>query len=252
MKNTFILFLILVFSGCNVAEIAGIAETELGDNFAGRKVNVDADIINFWRLDGSSGSTRIDSYGTADLSESGGSVLGESGAVDGGAANCNGATLENPGYGYSFDPAINDYTFSFWANFNAGTDADVNTVIYFDSGSFAIAFTQLAGPQFDMQFTFGDMNLVFYTAVTTAEVGQWVHFTAVLENSSDVTLYKNGTIFETQTSSFSGGGGSGVYICTDSTPTQPFNGSLDNIGIWERALTGDEISALAIGETNVD
>jgi hypothetical protein len=249
-KIILILISLVILNSCNVAEITGIAETNLGNNFSGRRLDVDEGIINFWRLDGASGSTRIDSYNTADLSESG-TVLGTSSSIGGGAAECNGGTLENPSYSFTFDPALYDYTFSFWAKFNGGTTADVNTVIEFNSSTY-IAFTQLAGPVFDMQFNFSGTSVFFNTAVSSTELGQWIHFTAVLESSSDVTLYKNGTLFGTQANTFSGGGDTGVYICTDSTSSQPFNGSLDNIGVWERSLGSDEISALAKGETNVD
>jgi hypothetical protein len=90
------------------------------------------------------------------------------------------------------------------------------------------------------------------SAVSTAgcSAGQWYHGCAVFASSSSRTIYLDGANNVTDTT---GIGNFGVFNCTGigvlqrGTPGLFFAGDIQEVGIWNAALTADEVNSLAKG-----
>jgi hypothetical protein len=91
-------------------------------------------------------------------------------------------------------------------------------------------------------------------------LGSWTMFTAVAAGLNDLRLYVNGspapTVATTGTgNSFLYSGAPGAIGQVNDTPNNnivftstTFDGLIDDVGVWDRALTDDEIEALYRGE----
>ncbi len=81
----------------------------------------------------------------------------------------------------------------------------------------------------------------------------WVHLVSVFDSSSRrISLYKNGIMISSQSVTFNSLGVSSDHLCIgthrpDWTTDWAWNGKLDDIGIWNRALSSTEIQALYSG-----
>jgi hypothetical protein len=79
------------------------------------------------------------------------------------------------------------------------------------------------------------------------EVDRWIHLAAVVDvEANRVTLYKDGAVGdeETRPSDISTGD-STLYIGRWNMSGRLLSGDLDDIAIWGRALTADEVAALS-------
>ena len=138
---------------------------------------------------------------------------------------------------------------SFWARLE--TTADVIAISHGDQGT---------GNRFESGFNYGQQGIFVSGAnsvVTYQELDStfnWNHYVLVMEEGSsiaEVSLYQNGVLLETplyvqnenvpvntiSTALFLGKG-------LNSSPGQGFIGALDDVGVWNRALTDDEVLVL--------
>ena len=87
------------------------------------------------------------------------------------------------------------------------------------------------------------------------ENNSWIHLVIVRNFQNNVTIYKNGIVVATKSSDISlGGNPTDPLILGRQYPTNTefLNGNLDDIGIWNRAITQEEITGLynAVLSTN--
>jgi hypothetical protein len=99
----------------------------------------------------------------------------------------------------------------------------------------------------------------FVSSPGTVEVGQWIHLAVTFDYSSNlITLYANGTLLGSGTSStwgaetfssntFSPGIAIGGNLASASASTEAFNGLIDELQIYNTALTSSEIQAAYLG-----
>jgi len=88
---------------------------------------------------------------------------------------------------------------------------------------------------------FNETNNKVLNGVIPIQKGVWIH-TAVVYNGSTITLYVNGS--EDQSTSFSGtinNSISNFLIGRDESSTYPFNGTIDEVKVYPRALSSEEI-----------
>jgi hypothetical protein len=113
-------------------------------------------------------------------------------------------------------------------------------------------YGQARGYLFDMDTT----NLAFQVGdgawgkvTTTYTTGAWIHLVGTWDGST-VTFYKNGssagTALKGAITYTSCGMTVGNYY-TDATSANMFDGSVDEIGVWNRALTSGEVTTLYNG-----
>lgn len=175
-------------------------------------------LISYWKLDESSGNAS-DSVGSNTLTNS--NVTYATGKINNGAVfNSTSDTL----IGTSIS---NPLSFSFWYNVTQG-----NSVTYLANAS-PDNTIQSNSSGFTWQIYDGTSNRNFTTTVKNAT---WTHVVFVY-NGTGYLLYENGTYIETVTSnqiSFDKIGRSGSNI----------NGTIDEVGIWGRALTSGEVTTL--------
>lgn len=175
-------------------------------------------LVSYWKLDESSGNA-VDSVGSNTLTNS--NVTYATGKINNGAVfNSTSDTL----IGTSIS---NPLSFSFWYNVTQG-----NSVTYLANAS-PDNTIQSKSSGFTWQIYDGTSSRDFTTTVKNAT---WTHVVFVY-NGTGYLLYENGTYIETVTSnqiSFDKIGRSGSNI----------NGTIDEVGIWNRALTSGEVTEL--------
>lgn len=108
---------------------------------------------------------------------------------------------------------------------------------------------------YGMRFTDGDNFRCFVnsqganlrvTTSTTVGVGVWTHVACSL-NNTNMSVYINGIYITSGSLSANAGKGSGTTkIGASSTDTQYFNGTIDDVRIYNETLTPSQISTLAL------
>lgn len=200
-------------------------------------------LVSYWKLDESSGNA-ADSVGSNTLTNTNTATFG-AGKIN------NGTTLARAssqrflgGTTASLQPA-SALTFSMWIYVNK------SPVSYC-----AIAGNTLSGNQrgylFDMNVSgkslaFQIGNGTWGIVSTTYTVGSWTHIVGTWDGAT-VRLYKNGTGVGTPVSKASitytsCGFSLGTYY-NDTTSANMFDGMIDEVGIWSRALSATEVTEL--------
>lgn len=241
------LLLFTCILSCNVAELTGIAKTEIGDNF-GRDLK--PGLIAFWRLnEPGSTDTRFDSIGGNNLiaTDFAYSVQGKVGN----AVDCQISTDDAAsGILHNSSPSVSisntqDYTIAFWAQDNDG--AGGGYAVDFDQTTIRVAS---GGGFFEIST---DADATHFPFANNFPSGQWKHFTFVFNGIGDyVDYYVDGSFVESIGVSDSSVVPAQLSLCSLSIAGQNFPGYLDSVGLWERALSIEDIKALANGNNNVD
>lgn len=110
------------------------------------------------------------------------------------------------------------------------------------------AYQLVAGPYVPSDLNFLNSDFGYLVPTLT-----WVHVVSVFDSSSQtISLYANGSLDTTLSVAFSSIGTSSDNLCLGThrpafTPNWSWNGTLDEIGIWNRALTSSEISNIYSG-----
>ena len=247
------LFLLNLFfiNSCNVASVLTGAETELGSNFG---LDVEKDLIHFWKLDENSSTPRDDDKGGLTLIDQAG--VSRIAGKRSGAADCNSGAaadgfLETNSASTFLDYNNFEYTFSFWINPQTGTPADDYYVLWY--GSTMIYLRYLAGPSMDLYFQFGSGVFSVTSILGSSEFNTWTHFSIAVDGSAArAYVYKNGNFYSEEVITTSAHSNGVLTLCSVDDGTSKFQGSIDSVGIWERRLDDKEIKALYSGNNNVD
>jgi len=237
--------------GLDFAYISGGAVTNLTPVSPGT-----ANLLAYWTLDDvGSPTTWLDSVGTYNLTNSG---------------TVSSNALGNVGGAAHFDDNRSDFLFNnSFSNTFHGSDFTVGGWVYMDgSGDDTIVAAQYAGsagsgkrhwhlitgtdnvPQFAMYNTLQVPFIVRADAAISAL--QWYHLCAV-KNSNVMTLYVNGAA-QTTTATFSGSAQTSAQALNlgryfDATY---FDGKLDEVFVYTRALTIEEIGFFVAGNSYTD
>jgi hypothetical protein len=197
-------------------------------------------IISYYKLDETSGTTAYDSLG-----------------VNNGFNN--GATINVAGKintAYDFDGS-NDYVLMDSA-FQSGSWSEVSVSAWFyqDSRSDFSPIIYSRGSKTgylsflesdDSFFGFsvaGDVNDRVKVASSTLNIGEWIHAVGTYDGTT-MRLYINGLNVANRTVSSTINFTGTSYIGYDpAISTRKFNGKIDEVAIWNRALTNSEISLL--------
>lgn len=81
--------------------------------------------------------------------------------------------------------------------------------------------------------------------------GEWHHI-AVTHDATTYRLYYDGAQVASQVDGFGGFGTFPAYLGTYNSTERFFNGVIDEVGIWNRALTADEVAFLASPNVSID
>lgn len=211
-------------------------------------------LIAYWNLDEGNGITAFDTSGNGHIGFLYNGTTWTSGKVGSSALNFDGA---NNLVGINVDDAgmVNTFSYSFWANPSQSHEIDPESTsgyAGFDGQRWAISPSWYEGNDVGAGVSVGTNGVSVYengdadmaaVLVYQAPFTTWTHITVVYENKKP-KLYINGTLVRTGLTSrqtyvhftpdYIGGGFYGYY-----------GGSLDDVRVYNRALTADEVSALA-------
>jgi hypothetical protein len=138
----------------------------------------------------------------------------------------------------------NDFTWSVWINQGAGNGP--NNVVLGNryspgGGDFAPReFIKYTPTKFEFHLDGGGQNCEYGDLANTE--GEWVHY-VVVKTGDSFTHYSNGEEGESSTFTSELQNPQPFYFGGDKTD-ENWNGMLDDIAIWDRALSGEEIALL--------
>jgi hypothetical protein len=199
-------------------------------------------LVAYWTLDESSGNAD-DSVGTNDLTNY------NTTAYATGKIN-NGLDLESSSSNYMLSPAFSggtSWTYSFWFKPESLID---QVIVGQDDVDANRIFSHI----------FGDTNVTFYgwksdgtikhTASTAhgMATGSWYHWVCVWDSAGNMQAYKNGSPFASGVATTGNAKATSEELCigrqNSSSPTYYSDGVVDEVGVWSRALTASEVTAL--------
>jgi hypothetical protein len=200
-------------------------------------------LVSYWELEESSG-TRADSHGSYDLTDT--NTVGQITGIQGSGADFNNAASEylisGTGFGTALGSSVTAFSISFW--FNADTVNDNDGVIYI--GNFT-------GSQGEFNIHLGASNLMQTlfdggaksSGFAMTDTTNWHHY-AMSYNGSNYTIWLdnvkkfdavayNATLNFTGLKMVLGGYYDNRFL---------YNGALDEVGVWNKALSASEVSDL--------
>jgi len=176
----------------------------------------------------------------------------------------NGASFDSGKFGQAFDltgpsdlvrmsqpiefTAVEDFTIGLWVN-QAVTPANQGFIVETRNGSSGFAISTLP----DNRIVMGGRadNAFILGGVTQGPInnGQWYHVAAVFDRVADeLRLYLDGSLQSTQNLAAATGFTASDKLFLGAINTQSasfnFNGLVDEVQVYERALTGTEIQSL--------
>lgn len=183
--------------------------------------------LGYWNLDGNSNSFAGSSNGSDTA------ISYVSGKVKQGASFNGTTSVINCGSSISLDS--NNWTIALWV-YPTATPAWARVISYYGNGP---TIQAQSGAMWICHGSSSDFNMGF-----SWDLNQWNHM-VVTRSGSTITAYKNGV----QTAQSTGFGASysadtSVRFGNSTAFNEPFTGTLDEIGIWSRALTSTEVTAL--------
>jgi len=192
-------------------------------------------IVSYYKFDEGSGSV-IDS------------VSGNDG-TNSGATNTSGKILS--AYDFSSDyiqsagnvniSSSDDISVNFWVNLDACSDGDDIFAIGVGASSIIdITCGDLAHGLWGISIS--GISFTESSVGSGGDVGSWVMITGTYDGTN-VRMYRNGISIANNTGTSSGTNGQ-ARMGANSVLTQRFNGQLDEVGIWDRALSVGEIQEL--------
>jgi hypothetical protein len=117
---------------------------------------------------------------------------------------------------------------------------------FFEGGWQLNIDNRLPRPRFDFAYWAPPLTAYTFTECECVQTDQWTHLVAVVDVSANhVTLYVNATVGDQETRpSDIPAGDSTLYIGRWNRDGRLFSGDLDDIAIWNRALTAAEVAVL--------
>ena len=201
--------------------------------------------VHHWTLNETGSIVAHDSAGTAELTLRGGATFAP--GLSGNALSLTGANQ----YAESSETLIptenTNYTVSAWARLNTVGDA-FQTVASEDGNANSAFFLQYSGADKRWAFSFTGVRSLA-AAVGQPVAGQWYHLVGVRDvSNSKLLIYVNGKC--AGSSGILGGGdtGTGNFIVGrgkfGGQSVDFMNGTVDNVKIFDRALSASEVSSL--------
>jgi hypothetical protein len=142
---------------------------------------------------------------------------------------------------------LSSFTISFWVNIGKGNPANARLIDKQDAGpanSWTFSYSTSANTVINFYIRSGtDLRGTLTTPKLLNDT--WYMITASLDNSTWLSyLYLNGTLVDTNTTSYQALSAANLTICKRFNGANFFNGTVDEIAIWNRTLSATDISNL--------
>jgi len=239
-----------LFAAILAGPVIGCGEARL--DAVGLPPGVLADgLVAHWTLDEGAGTIAGDTSGNGyDGQLSGGTWIAET-QFGGGLRLAAGDAVAVPG----FPAATPSWSVSLWMrlsneqmafNNNEPFTAILSTENIASAGWSVNIDKRLAQPRFVFSYWSPPLTAYIGTECSCVDTGAWVHWAAVVDVDADrITLYRGGTVADQETRpSDIVPGDSTLYFGRWNMDGRLLNADLDDIAIWQRALTPEEITAL--------
>lgn len=202
-------------------------------------------LVSYWEMEEASG-TRVDSHASADLTDN--NTVGQGTGIQGNCADLESTNSEYFSVTDSTLAIANNFSVSLWFKQESastqvlfekgdGSDPNVNYRGYVTAGG-DVNFSCIVSGSF----------VTAQTSSTPVSIGNWYHFVGVKRSSgTGIELYLNGSSVAT---------GSGTGAAVNNTAHEfkiggrrspinlPWDGLIDEFGIWSRVLSTSDISTL--------
>lgn len=205
------------------------------------------DLVSYWELEEASG-TRVDSHGTADLTDY--NTVGQVTGIQGDAADFNAAASENLRVTDSSLNVQSDFSISFWASADDTSVFRRMMTAYGGSNSGRIEIFNPGDNSFRALYYDASGNRTYkYATSMFPATGTLYHFVVAVDvSAATIDFYRNGTQLTTlnvNSNASSLGSNGGVFaIGSWVDGTQSWNGALDEFGFWGRYISGSDVTAL--------
>jgi hypothetical protein len=210
-------------------------------------------LVAHWTLNEAGGTIAGDTSGNGHDGQLAGGTWISDGRFGGGLRLTSGEAVAVAG----FPAATPSWSISLWTRISAEqmafNDNDLFTSILSTENSRAGGWQinidrRLPQPRFVFAYWSPPLMEYIGTECSCVDTGAWVHWAAVVDVDTDrITLYRNGTVAneETRPSDILPGD-STLYFGRWNVDGRLLSGDLDDIAVWQRALTAEEIKALTI------
>lgn len=248
------------FSGLAALTIIACSEAPLNAVVlppAGIEDDLSDGLVGYWPLDEVSGAVTADQSGNGRHGQvAGGTWLGD-GRFSGGLRLAAGDSVTVR----SFPSAAPSFTVAAWLRLsseqlamNSQTWVSILSTETFVSGGWQLNIdNRLPRPRFDFAYWAPPLDGYLFVECECVEVDRWVHLAAVVDvDANRVTLYRNGSVGDQETRPADvPPGDSTLYFGRWNMDGRLLSGDLDDVALWNRALTSDEITALQARPTRL-
>jgi hypothetical protein len=231
------------------AQTVIVRATSLADatKSATATVTLIPDLVAFWPLNEGSGTTTADASGNGRNAQ----VVGASWATgfSGNALSFNGAsTYADAG---PFNVTGTAVTIAAWFKASTLPDTDPRIVSKATGASeqdhyFMVSTTNASGARLRFRLKTGGSTKTLIASSQTVPAGQWVHMAATYDGAT-MRLYQNGVQVGSMPASGNIDGNSSAPVCIGANPNAygVFNGLIDDVRLYSRAMSAADIAVLA-------
>jgi hypothetical protein len=248
--------LIFIFSSCNALKSITGGETDLDPSFFIGSDSLFEGLIDFYQFEESGTSSRRSLVDRFDLTTQG-RTIGSASGISGSGVNCGSVGggpadfyLKNDNFVLSGD-SDTSYSFSFW--YKPNSLSGTHSIIERRTGT--VMRINLPGDGSDLDI-YADINGFTVTAIDVFDnTSDFRHITVVFSApDNQVYIYVDGSNSPWNSNGFTPGNYTfnDLGVCSDNASTQPADGILDSLGIWERELSHDERYRLYSGANTLD
>jgi hypothetical protein len=202
-------------------------------------------LVAYWKLDETTGNA-VDEVNSNTLTNNG-TVTFSSGRINNAAALSSGKYFSIADANQTGLNITGDMALSFWVKFSSlPTSGGFVTLLSRRSGTSAgweLSLTDVGSGNYDMVFEDENGTPHYSTITTSLSTGTWYHFVLNWTNSSHAfELYKNNSSVGTNTNAVALTGGTLAFTIGASASSP--SAQVDEVGIWSRTLTANEVSGL--------